>query len=148
MRDGVAVDHMKLQKLVYIAHGWHMAVVGEELISDSVYAWTYGPVIPNLYHRLKRYGSRPITEKVCVDDPETGLPVPACATLPERTTAVMDRVWNSYKGLNGLQLSTLTHKENTPWFKMVGNLPAHQRRNRLILNKLIQEHYLELGRKK
>jgi uncharacterized phage-associated protein len=60
----VAIDHMKLQKLVYITHGWHLAVTGEPLIEEVVYAWPYGPVIPPLYHQLKGCGARPIAEKI------------------------------------------------------------------------------------
>ncbi|MCC7437458.1 MAG: DUF4065 domain-containing protein [Armatimonadetes bacterium] len=51
LKDGTALTPMKLLKLVYIAHGWHLGIMGKPLISDEVQAWKYGPVIPKLYSR-------------------------------------------------------------------------------------------------
>ena len=40
---GSPVTAMKLIKLVYIAHGWHLALEnGKSLISEAVMAWKYG----------------------------------------------------------------------------------------------------------
>ena len=51
---------MKIIKLVYIAHGWHLAITDKPLIEDYVQAWEFGPVIPDLYHEFKKYGNTPI----------------------------------------------------------------------------------------
>lgn len=45
--DGTTLNPMQIQKLVYIAHGWHLAITEKPLIHESVEAWTYGPVIPD-----------------------------------------------------------------------------------------------------
>src|SRR5437870_3577302 len=57
------LNPMKIQKLVYYAHGWNLALDGQPLIDEAVEAWTYGPVIPSLYHEFKKYGGGPITSK-------------------------------------------------------------------------------------
>ena len=62
-RDGKTLNPMKLQKLVYIAHGWHLAIRRRPLIRESVEAWKYGPVIADLYHEFKKFGNMPITER-------------------------------------------------------------------------------------
>ncbi len=36
-------------KLVYIAHGWTLALLDRPLIMSTIEAWRYGPVIPVLY---------------------------------------------------------------------------------------------------
>src|SRR5208282_4587731 len=54
------VDPLKLQKLVYFAHGWHLALRDQPLIDELVEAWDYGPVVPSLYHQFKRYGNQSI----------------------------------------------------------------------------------------
>ena len=56
IETGLEVTPMKLLKLVYIAHGWSLGLFGEPLIDEAVVAWTYGPVIPDLYKVLKDYG--------------------------------------------------------------------------------------------
>ena len=33
--DGEALTPMKLQKLVYFAHGWHLAIAGQPLVNDG-----------------------------------------------------------------------------------------------------------------
>jgi uncharacterized phage-associated protein len=63
----VADDHnrplanMQLQKLVYFAHGWHLALKGEALIDTPLLAWNFGPVIPPLYNSLKKFGAGPVS---------------------------------------------------------------------------------------
>ena len=37
------ITQMKLHKLVYFAHGWHLALKGEPLIDETLQAWDYGP---------------------------------------------------------------------------------------------------------
>ena len=46
--EDTPLDHLRLQKLVYLAHGWHLAIHGRPLIEESVEAWKYGPVIADL----------------------------------------------------------------------------------------------------
>src|SRR5258708_4237314 len=90
LEDGVSIDPLKLQKLVYFAHGWHLAVTGKPLIDEYVEAWPYGPVIPSLYHRFKSYGADPITDLVYVRGPTGELypPLPTHTETPSRLNKV------------------------------------------------------------
>ena len=47
-----ALTQMQLQKLVYIAHGWNLAINGEKLTHDDPQAWDYGPVYRDLWEAL------------------------------------------------------------------------------------------------
>src|ERR1700689_5397887 len=56
---------MKVQKLVYFAHGWYLALTGgRPMINEPVEAWKFGPVVPSLYYELKKYGETPITDLI------------------------------------------------------------------------------------
>lgn len=55
------VSNLKLQKLVYYAQGFHLALFNAPLFDEDLEAWTHGPVIPSLYHQYKGCGSAPIT---------------------------------------------------------------------------------------
>ena len=113
--SGEAISSMKLQKLVYYAHGWYAGHTGESLIDEQIEAWQYGPVIPSLYHEFKRFGSAPITS------PATNLnmstfeseAVQAPTEVPVR--AFLTNVWNSYSGYTALRLSEMTHAPDSPW---------------------------------
>ncbi len=107
-RDSEALTPMKLQKLVYIAHGWYWGLHDEALISEPVEAWQWGPVFPSLYHAFKQYGREPITEK----GTEGGMmPDP-----PDETTCeFINEVWGIYQPYTGVQLANLTHEIGSPW---------------------------------
>src|SRR5687767_14250246 len=60
LRENIPITHLKLQKLLYFAHGWYLALTGEPLFEDKVEAWQFGPVIPPVYHQFKKYGNQPI----------------------------------------------------------------------------------------
>ena len=42
-------DQMKLNKLVFYAHGWYMGNRHVELFPEDVEAWPHGPVIRDIY---------------------------------------------------------------------------------------------------
>lgn len=43
------LNPLKLQKLVYIAHGWNLAVRNQPLVDNELpEAWEYGPVFASL----------------------------------------------------------------------------------------------------
>jgi uncharacterized phage-associated protein len=54
--DGRAFDQMKLQELVYIAHGWCLAITGEPLTGDRPEALKHGPEYRRLADALAGCG--------------------------------------------------------------------------------------------
>ena len=111
--SGQSISPMKLQKLVYYAHGWYAGYTGEPLIDEQVEAWQYGPVIPSLYHEFKRFGAGDITGKA-MDFEGIELrevPVPADAGILK----FLDSVWKNYGQFTGVKLSEMTHAPEGPW---------------------------------
>jgi uncharacterized phage-associated protein len=148
--DKEALDHMKLQKLAYIAHGWHLAIVDSPLFYNRVEAWKYGPVIPDLYHSLKLWGRKPITERLVHTDPSS------CALVPwdfdkskeaEQARLIADRVWEVYKGFSPLELSAMTHEKGTPWEQVRSNCPSEalEHGHLVIPPNLIRDHYRKIA---
>lgn len=56
-RSGWSLTNLELQKLLYIAHMFHLGRTSEPLIREHFEAWDYGPVVPSLYHKAKVFGS-------------------------------------------------------------------------------------------
>src|SRR5262245_29920187 len=54
---GLALDPMKLQKMIFFAHGWSLALYDEKLIDEPIQAWQYGPVVQSVYHEFKSFGA-------------------------------------------------------------------------------------------
>ncbi len=122
---------MKVIKLTYIAHGWYLALFNKPLISDVVSAWQYGPVIPSLYQAFKSYGKRQI---------DSVFPTSENEIISEQDENFLKKIWNDYGVLSGLQLSTITHMKDTPWFKVYN---TKYRNSDAIPNDIIKEHYSE-----
>jgi uncharacterized phage-associated protein len=126
-RDNKQLTHLQLQKLVYFAHGWHLAVTGSPLLDERIEAWKYGPVIPSLYREFRTFGSASIgskaTEFVRIDPTEHLEITPSLTDdlfssqeQVESARRVIKRVWDLYSGFSGLQLSSATHQPGTPWY--------------------------------
>ena len=58
--EGDFLTNLKLQKLLYYAQGFSMALLGSPLFSEKIEAWTYGPAVPDVYDAYKQYGKRPL----------------------------------------------------------------------------------------
>jgi uncharacterized phage-associated protein len=135
--EGVAVDPLKLQKLLYFANGWHLALYREPLIREPIRAWNFGPVIPAVYHAFRSHGRHPISEPV---DPEE-YEVPR---EDERTRALLDKVWKEYGHYAGVQLSTLSHDPDGPWFKQMHKSAGLETSPKLS-DEEIRQYFLQLA---
>lgn len=134
------VDPLKLQKLVYCFHGWHMAVTGSPALGERFEAWPHGPVLSSLYHQFKNFRWNPITSLALDVDPKTGDEEALYVSTADRGFyKIFDSVWERYKNLSGQDLSNLTHAKGTPW--------SYARANGLqyIPDNLIQDHFVKLG---
>lgn len=138
---GKPVTPMKLQKLIYLAHGLHLARHDRPLIRETVQAWSYGPVIPDIYGRFKKWGNNPITT-----------PIPTY-TEPDGESALdplaQDTVgfaWEIAKDLSAIQLSNWTHVEGSPWYRSVSQSEDGVIEQEPIANGLIKEYFTEILR--
>lgn len=141
-QSGKKLTNMQLQKLVYFAHGWHLALTGKPLLSDAVRAWDFGPVIPPLYNSLKIFGNGIVTEPITRRDPETGEVSVVEEKESEYVQRLLQRVWEVYSHMDGLQMSYLSHQPGTPW-----DITWKREKFSTIPNDLIAEHFLSLKAK-
>ena len=123
--EGKPLTPMQLLKLVFFAHGWHLALTGKPLIDEPVQAWDYGPVIPSLYHEFKKYGNNAITANATsikhLGGSKFQIHCPNVAFGSTQDTAYVQRllakIWEIYGKLTAFQLSNITHEPNSPWLK-------------------------------
>lgn len=128
---GEDLDQLKLQKLIYFAHGWHLAFRDQPLIPDRIEAWQYGPVVPSLYYELLDWGSAPIKGAIVemlskLNDSTNQVDffqyVPNLQAYGAENDAglkfteqLLRQIYRYYGHLTGPQLSYLTHEKNGPW---------------------------------
>ena len=109
---------LKLQKLVYFAHAWHLAFFDTPLIKEEVQAWQYGPVIPQLYHEFKHYGDNPINEYASELVFENGKLLFKNFFIPEEdeiTHQFIREILKVYGKFTPIQLSNLSHERGSAW---------------------------------
>lgn len=102
--SALCVGLPKLQKLVYYAQGFALALFDKPLFSERIEAWTHGPVIPALYHEYKGYGAGAIPSPAILDFPK----------YDQETRDLLDEVYAVYGQFAAWKLRNMTHKE-PPW---------------------------------
>lgn len=118
---------MKLQKLVFLAHGITLALLNEPLTYHNVHAWQWGPVFPQLYKRFSAYGSSLVENPAACED----------AVIEEsEENEVISSIWNHFGQLSGPQLSALTHEPGSPW-----DVTWRMDQYSIIPNDLIRDFY-------
>lgn len=105
------VSNLKLQKLVYYAQAWFLALYDEPLFDDEIQAWVHGPVQPELYHRFKSFRWEPISGSV------------ECPEFSREIQDHMDEVLGVYGGYSAHQIERIVHQEY-PWKNARGGLSA------------------------
>jgi uncharacterized phage-associated protein len=135
------IDPLKLQKLVYFAHGYYIAAFGRPLIDELFEAWEHGPVAPTLYHEFKdfRYSTiRRLATEIDLDvDEEIPVPPPHGDARADR---VIDFVWKTFGSRDSRELSRITHEADGPWARVRANNP-YNLRNLDIPNEYIIEYF-------
>ncbi len=107
---GSTITPLKLQKLLYYAQGWYLAINKRPLFNEEFQAWAHGPANPAIYNKYKIYGYNSI------DLPK------AYPKISQDNLDFLYTIWNTYGIYDGKYLEDLTHKEK-PW------LEARQRGN-------------------
>lgn len=123
---GDVLTNLKLQKLVYYAQGFHLALYGEPLFEEAIVHWEHGPVVEDLYHKLKRYSSKPVPVDSDFDPAEI---------FSKRQLALIADINKVYGQFSAWKLRDMTHSES-PWL----NTASSQE----ISHKALAEHFKTL----
>lgn len=122
--QGKDIKPLRLMKLVYIAHGFMLAILNRSVLNprfDKVEAWKYGPVIPSVYHSFKIYGNKPIMKKTTIftseQDDKRNVNVDIVEPILEDEGAkkICNFVYLRYKNFTDWQLVDFLHKPQSPW---------------------------------
>ncbi len=139
-QDGVAtLTPMKLQKLVYMLHGWHLAITDDPAIDGDFEAWPYGPVEEDLYHLFKSFKNRPISTYAYSWDGDEKRAYVVAEQGNEEFYDILNFVIEKYMPFSAGQLSTMTHRPGTPWSI------TRDSGVEIIENDLIKRHFREIA---
>lgn len=128
---GSYVSNLKLQKLVYYAQAWHLALKGSPLFNEDFEAWIHGPVIPSLYHEYKDFGWHPIDRYIHDEELFEGL---------GDVIEFLNEVADEYFSVDAYDLERMTHLE-TPWLRARAGLSPDALSNAVIEKAWMKEYY-------
>lgn len=100
------ITNMKLQKLLYLAQGFHLAIYGKRLFKSDIKAWDHGPVVPTIYHEYKKYYKDPIPVDASFD----------ASMIDRKVQGLLDEVYNVFGIYSAYELRNLTHQDSA-WKK-------------------------------
>lgn len=104
---GDTISNLKLQKLLYYAQGFHLAMNdGNPLFDENITAWAYGPVVESVYRDFKQYGSGAIPVPEDIDT----------SMFSKDQLELIEEIYEVYGQFSALRLMQLTHSEK-PWME-------------------------------
>ncbi|TGO02412.1 hypothetical protein PN36_25580 [Candidatus Thiomargarita nelsonii] len=99
------ICNLKLQKLLYYAQGFYLALFEQPLFDSKIEAWRHGPVCPELYHKYKNHGRN------LIPAPPDFKPT---SVLSHEQIEFLDEVYDVFGQFSAWKLRNMTHDE-PPW---------------------------------
>lgn len=102
------ITNLQLQKMLYIAQVIYLGQTGHHLFRGGFQAWDYGPVEPDVYHKFKFFGDKPLEEWAFPDVEET---------CNKDELSFIASIAKQLGQMKPSKLVGLTHRYGTGWYK-------------------------------
>jgi uncharacterized phage-associated protein len=100
------VSNLSLQKILYILHMFYAGTHdGKRLVEEQFEAWDHGPVVPELYHKLKGFGASPVRDIFLRSNPIGDVSV----------TKLLDGSLPTLLSKKPAELVAITHQPHGAW---------------------------------
>ena len=140
------LDPLKLQKIIYFAHGQFLAEYDDNLVNEPFHAFKFGPLISSIYHEYKKFGNNPIDKYMSELTFTESTPSWKVNFIPENDNATHKLLKNTllkYSEYTGNLLSKMTNIPDGPWHKTYSEgLKLGIKNGKEIPNKVIQQYFL------
>ena len=113
LQEDISLSPMKLQKLIYFTYRDYLQGTGDKLFIDPFCVWKYGPVVEVVYSHFKPFGANSINRFYRDSNDSVHIIDESVINFG----ATLNAVWNNYRHLSGIDLSKITHREGTAWYK-------------------------------
>ena len=125
---GEVLTNLKLQKLLYYAQAWHLALFDQSIFEEDIQAWVHGPVLPSQYLRFRHYQWRPIDEDI--EKPR----------LSDELSDHLREVVDVFGSETAVALELMTHRES-PWINARKHLPPDAHSTEVISKDTMRDYY-------
>lgn len=144
-QERVQLTQMSLLKLIYFAHGWHLAKCATPLVRQDFEAWRYGPVIKVVKDEFSEFGDGAISGRATRFDLIRGHRSVVPPELEERDRAFIRAIFKAYHGYSAWELSELTHEVGSPWDRLWNSASPVGRLGLRLRNADIRNHFVSVS---
>lgn len=121
--DMPRITSLELQKDLYFVDGIALAVFGKVAFENQIKAWSYGPVVEEIYYKYREYGRFELEESN------------ENIRISKGLRKIIEKVIEGYSKFTGGQLIELTHDED-PWLMT--------KKDKVIERDVIKEYFKEV----
>lgn len=114
---GLGLTNLHINKIIYFAHGRFLALQERPLIAQQFEAWEHGPVVQDLYHQFKKYGSDVILGRANRLNRQTAQYEIAPYKITSEDAEILAPLVEFYMRIPALVLSNWSHKKGSPWYR-------------------------------
>lgn len=125
-KQGYSISNLKLQKLLYFVQAQFLVSCNKPCFNADIEAWDFGPVVPDVYHNFKYWGSSDIPD-IFAEGAEKKIKI--C------DQKIIDAVLSGCASYSAAYLVELTH-DQSPWKKAYNGM-----RNQIISLDSIKEYF-------
>lgn len=108
------ITPMKLQKILYFVASEYQKLTGQVLLEESFAMWAYGPVLYSVFNEFRTYSKDPI-KRYARDAQGNAYSIDEASDLNLRRA--LDVVWKVTRSRGAIELSEITHREDSAWDK-------------------------------
>ena len=127
--ENKTISNLKLQKILYFVQAEFLVVKGQPCFQEDIEAWDFGPVVPEVYHSYKVFGSSNI--------PAIGRQIKVIG-ISEKDRKLIDGIVDECAQYSASALVEITHHQ-TPWIEAY-HKPGY---NNVISLDSIREYFSE-----
>lgn len=128
---GRGISNLKLQKILYFVQAEFLVSTPYPCFKDRIEAWDFGPVVPNVYHQYKLFGSSIIPARM------NDILVPYFEDISFEDQLMINSIVDDASRYTASQLVQITHNQ-APWKN------AYRRGfNNVISNEAIRDYFRE-----
>ncbi|SBV94499.1 conserved hypothetical protein [uncultured Eubacteriales bacterium] len=126
---GKGISNLKLQKILYFVQAEFLVSQHKPCFRDEIEAWDFGPVVPTVYHKYKRYGGAIIPSN------SIGALYSSIDPISSKDRSIIESIVNQGIKYSASELVDITHNQK-PW-----RLSYRQGRNNVIPISLIRDYF-------
>lgn len=103
--------HLAIEKLTYLCYAEYLCKYGKRLCEDTIYAFTYGPVVDSVYEKYSRHKGQ------LGDGIDEAVAKSRILLLPDgmRIIESIDDTLRKYEKCTASDMVAITHAKGSPW---------------------------------